>query len=53
MTAEAAAAQVVGFEFLAYQQRVVDTVKAAWTNAIRAPGCVAKRALPDRARRRR
>jgi colicin import membrane protein len=34
--------QVVGFEFLAYQQRVVSMVKAAWTNAVTRPGLVAK-----------
>jgi colicin import membrane protein len=34
--------QVVGFEFLAYQQRVVTTVKGVWTNAAPRPGLVAK-----------
>jgi colicin import membrane protein len=34
--------QVVGFEFLAYQQRVVTTVKGVWTNAAVRPGLVAK-----------
>jgi TonB family protein len=34
--------QVVGFEFLAYQQRVVTTVKSVWTNAAPRPGLVAK-----------
>jgi colicin import membrane protein len=34
--------QVVGFEFLAYQQRVVSMVKAAWTNAVTRSGLVAK-----------
>ena len=34
--------QVVGFEFLAYQQRVVQTVKGVWTNAAVRPGLVAK-----------
>ena len=34
--------QVVGFEFLAYQQRVVSTVKGVWTNAAPRPGLVAK-----------
>ena len=34
--------QVVGFEFLAYQQRVVQTVKSGWTNAAVRPGLVAK-----------
>jgi colicin import membrane protein len=34
--------QVVGFEFLAYQQRVVNTVKGVWTNAAIRPGLVAK-----------
>ena len=34
--------EVVGFEFLAYQQRVVATVKAVWTNAVTRPGLVAK-----------
>src|SRR4029453_14311920 len=34
--------QVVGFEFLAYQQRVVTTVKSVWTNAAPRTGLVAK-----------
>jgi TonB family protein len=34
--------QVVGFEFLAYQQRVVQTVKSGWTNAAVRAGLVAK-----------
>ena len=34
--------QVVGLEFLAYQQRVVSTVKAAWVNVVTRPGLVAK-----------
>ena len=34
--------QVVGFEFLAYQQRVVTAVKGVWTNAVPRPGLVAK-----------
>ena len=34
--------QVVGLEFLAYQQRVVAMVKAAWVNAVTRPGLVAK-----------
>ncbi|MGH7894698.1 MAG: energy transducer TonB [Candidatus Binatia bacterium] len=34
--------QVVGIEFLAYQQRVVSTVKAAWVNAVTRAGLVAK-----------
>ncbi len=34
--------QVVGIEFLAYQQRVVSTVKAAWVNVVTRPGLVAK-----------
>jgi TolA protein len=34
--------QVVGFEFLAYQQRVVTTVKGVWTNVAPRPGLVAK-----------
>jgi colicin import membrane protein len=34
--------QVVGFEFLAYQQRVVSMVKSVWTNAAPRPGLVAK-----------
>jgi len=34
--------QVVGFEFLAYQQRVVSTVKGVWTNAAPRRGLVAK-----------
>ena len=34
--------QVVGFEFLAYQQRVVTAVKGVWTNAAPRPGLVAK-----------
>ena len=34
--------QVVGFEFLAYQQRVVSTVKGVWTNAVPRAGLSAK-----------
>jgi colicin import membrane protein len=34
--------QVVGFEFLAYQQRVVTTVKGVWTNAMTRAGLVAR-----------
>jgi TonB family protein len=34
--------QVVGLEFLAYQQRVISMVKAAWVNAVTRPGLVAK-----------
>jgi TolA protein len=34
--------QVVGFVFLAYQQRVVQTVKSGWTNAAVKAGLVAK-----------
>jgi TonB family protein len=34
--------QVVGLEFVAYQQRVIATVKAAWVNAVTRPGLVAK-----------
>lgn len=33
--------QVVGLEFLAYQQRVITTVKAQWVNVVQRPGLVA------------
>jgi colicin import membrane protein len=33
--------QLVGVEFLAYRQRVIDTIKANWTNVIARPGLVA------------
>jgi TonB family protein len=33
--------QVVGIEFLAYRQQVVNTIKAQWTNVITTPGLVA------------
>jgi colicin import membrane protein len=33
--------QLVGIEFLAYRQQVIDTIKAQWTNVIARPGLVA------------
>jgi len=33
--------QLVGIEFLAYRQRVIDTIKSHWTNVILRPGLVA------------
>src|SRR5205823_11784643 len=33
--------QVVGLEFIAYRQQVINTIKAQWTNVIARPGLVA------------
>ena len=33
--------QVVGLDFLAYQQRVITTVKSQWVNVVQRPGLVA------------
>jgi len=34
--------QLVGFEFLAYRQKVIDTIKGNWTHVASAPGLVAR-----------
>lgn len=34
--------QVVGLEFLAYRQQVINTIKSQWTNVINRPGLVAR-----------